>query len=203
MFGKKRGRYGSDEGTSVELGAETIQRLAESVGAQVIPGIHGATAYRVDGYSDEPYVVQPDDGYLYHEEPNPEDVSEILESESFAAMVKEASSSDQGYPFVPHIAEGNDYAALAHRAETEGLPKVVPGNDPVSPSHYKFSNGVEVIDISENLTSNGAQALQYIARATRIDGKNKAFPLEDLNKAVWFIQREIQRIENRNEGRNV
>lgn len=64
------------------------------------------------------------------------------------------------------------------------------------PAHYKgFSNGAEVIDITENLTSNGGQAVQYIARSTRLDGNNKADPLEDLRKAEWFIRREIARIQ--------
>ena len=67
------------------------------------------------------------------------------------------------------------------------------------PPHYQgFSNGAEVIDITENLTGNGAQAVQYIARSTRIDGHNKDNQVEDLNKAIWFCQREIGRIENLN-----
>lgn len=70
----------------------------------------------------------------------------------------------------------------------------VPGPDPVDPDHYKFPGGVEVISISEHLTSNGGQAVQYIARATRIDGKVKGEPLEDLRKAKWFIEREIERL---------
>ena len=65
-----------------------------------------------------------------------------------------------------------------------------------NPPHYKFSNGAEVIDITENLTSNGGQAVQYIARSTRLDGNNKGGVLEDLRKARWFIDREIDRVEN-------
>lgn len=65
------------------------------------------------------------------------------------------------------------------------------------PPHYKFSNGAEVIDITENLTSNGGQAVQYIARSTRLDGNNKGDVLEDLRKARWFIDREIERVEGK------
>ena len=65
-----------------------------------------------------------------------------------------------------------------------------------NPPHYKFSNGAEVIDITENLTSNGGQAVQYIARSTRLDGNNKGDVLEDLRKARWFLDREIERVEN-------
>ncbi|GAB4584444.1 hypothetical protein [Nocardia sp. IFM 10818] len=68
--------------------------------------------------------------------------------------------------------------------------------DNINPAHYQgFSNGAQVIDISEHLTSNGGQALQYIARSTRLDGKNKGNPLEDLRKAMWFIDREVSRLE--------
>lgn len=67
--------------------------------------------------------------------------------------------------------------------------------DPVNPDYYKgFSNGAEVIDISEHLTGNGSQAVQYIARATRIDGKVKGNPKEDLRKARWLLDRELARL---------
>jgi len=67
--------------------------------------------------------------------------------------------------------------------------------DNTNPDYYKFPSGAEVIDISEHLSANGAQALQYIARATRQDGKVKGNPVEDLRKALWFVQREIARLE--------
>lgn len=73
-------------------------------------------------------------------------------------------------------------------------------NDPVDlvnhPPHYKFSNGASVIDITENLTFNGGNAVKYVARATRQDGQNKGNVLEDLRKARWYIDREIERIES-------
>lgn len=69
-------------------------------------------------------------------------------------------------------------------------------SDPISPAHYQgFSRGAEVIDITENLTGNGAQAVQYVARSCRLDGANKDNQIEDLLKSLWFIQREIERLE--------
>lgn len=68
-------------------------------------------------------------------------------------------------------------------------------NDPVSPNHYRFPGGAEVIQISEHLTSNGGQAVQYVARATRLDGQIKGNAIEDLEKAAFFIQREIDRLK--------
>lgn len=67
--------------------------------------------------------------------------------------------------------------------------------DPITPDYYKFPSGSEVIDISEYLTGNGAQVVQYVARATRIDGVVKGSPVEDLRKAALLIQREIARIK--------
>ncbi|WP_288801786.1 DUF3310 domain-containing protein [uncultured Corynebacterium sp.] len=68
--------------------------------------------------------------------------------------------------------------------------------DPISPSHYQgFSNGAQVIDITENLTFNAGNAVKYLARAGRTDGQNKGNILEDLKKARWYINREIERQE--------
>ena len=58
--------------------------------------------------------------------------------------------------------------------------------DAIDPDHYKgFSNGAQVIDITENLTSNAS---------SRLDGRNKGDRIEDLTKAAWFIHREVQRL---------
>ena len=71
--------------------------------------------------------------------------------------------------------------------------------DAINPNHYKgFSNGAEVIDISENLVSNASHAFNYVARAGRADGYTKSQDvegkIEDYTKAVWFINREIERL---------
>lgn len=69
--------------------------------------------------------------------------------------------------------------------------------DAINPDVYKtgWSNGAELIDISENLNGNGAQIIQYVARSTRVDGVVKGNPLEDLTKARWFLDREIAKLE--------
>lgn len=74
------------------------------------------------------------------------------------------------------------------------------------PSHYTgFSNGAEVIDITENLTFNRGNAVKYLARAGKkgldlgmpaFEAKQlRAKELEDLRKAAWYVAREIQRLE--------
>ena len=68
-----------------------------------------------------------------------------------------------------------------------------PGNNPINPDHYQgFSNGAEVINITENLNFCRGNAVKYLARAGR---KDQAKTIEDLEKASWYITREINRIK--------
>jgi hypothetical protein len=64
-------------------------------------------------------------------------------------------------------------------------------SDPISPQHYQgFSNGAEVIDITENLSFNRGNVVKYVARAGR---KDRGRELEDLWKARYYLNREIDR----------
>ena len=60
----------------------------------------------------------------------------------------------------------------------------------VDPAHYKL-DGVEVIDLAESLTFNRGNIVKYVARA---GVKSPATELEDLEKAQWYIEREISRL---------
>lgn len=63
-------------------------------------------------------------------------------------------------------------------------------NDPVNhPKHYTFGK-YEVIDVIEDwkLDFHRANALKYIARAGR---KEPGAEIQDLEKAVWYLQRRI------------
>ena len=63
-------------------------------------------------------------------------------------------------------------------------------NDPVNnPKHYTdHPSGIECIQITEHMGFCLGNAIKYIWRA---DLKNDA--IEDLEKAIWYIQREIQK----------
>ena len=68
-------------------------------------------------------------------------------------------------------------------------------NDPVShPSHYTDGK-IEVIDYIEDkkLGFHLGNAVKYISRAGKKD-PNKY--IEDLRKAIWYINREIERVMN-------
>lgn len=57
------------------------------------------------------------------------------------------------------------------------------------PAHYNgHPSGVECITVVEHMGFNLGNAVKYIWRA---DLKNDA--IEDLKKAAWYIQRELQR----------
>ena len=60
------------------------------------------------------------------------------------------------------------------------------------PPHYTRFKGLEVIDLTEQLNFNRGNAVKYICRA---GAKDIAAEVEDLRKAAWYINREIQRIE--------
>lgn len=62
------------------------------------------------------------------------------------------------------------------------------------PNYYLLPNGIEVGDVTDYLTSNGGQAVQYIARSCRLDGQHKGERIEDLKKAKDMIDREIKRL---------
>ncbi len=60
------------------------------------------------------------------------------------------------------------------------------------PRHYtEHPSGVECIQITEHMGFNLGNAVKYIWRADL-----KGNQVEDLKKAVWYINREIQRISN-------
>ena len=60
------------------------------------------------------------------------------------------------------------------------------------PKHYTVHpSGVECIQITEHMNFCLGNAMKYIWRA----GDKHETPLEDLKKAVWYIEREIARLE--------
>jgi len=68
------------------------------------------------------------------------------------------------------------------------------GNDAVNhPSHYTDGK-IEVIDFIEDkgLNFHRGNAVKYIARAGKKDPEKE---VEDLQKAVWYLNREITRLE--------
>ena len=63
-------------------------------------------------------------------------------------------------------------------------------DDPVNhPSHYtKHPSGIECIQVTEHMNFNLGNAVKYIWRCQDKNG------IEDLEKAIWYIKREIERL---------
>lgn len=71
-------------------------------------------------------------------------------------------------------------------------------HDPVNhPAHYTYGK-IEVIDYIEDkeFSYNLGNAIKYISRAGK---KNPDTLIEDLNKAIWYIKREIKRLGGESE----
>lgn len=104
----------------------------------------------------------------------------------YAAELVEAANVAGGATKVVVDIPG-DYESV----ETEEFVKPAP--DAINPAHYQgFSNGAQVVDITEHLSFCAGNAIKYLARAGK---KDPAKHVEDLEKAAWFVQREIQRVK--------
>ena len=77
--------------------------------------------------------------------------------------------------------------------------------DKINPDHYKGSGGIQVIDIIEffNLNFSKGNVIKYMLRSGRkeeqgYDALGKE--IEDLEKARWYLEREISHLKRvRNE----
>jgi hypothetical protein len=74
-----------------------------------------------------------------------------------------------------------------NRAEHNPVPRV---QETVNhPKHYtSHPSGVECITVVEHMTFNVGNAMKYLWRADHKNG------VEDLKKAAWYVQREIERL---------
>ena len=68
----------------------------------------------------------------------------------------------------------------------------MPNDEVNSPAHYTAYEGLEVIQLTEQMNFNRGNAVKYIARAGL---KSYDTDILDLKKALWYIQREINRME--------
>jgi len=71
--------------------------------------------------------------------------------------------------------------------------KEKPAHDPVDhPAHYtSHPSGIECIEVTRHMTFNRGNAIKYIWRAGQ---KDLAKAVEDLEKAIWYLNDEINRI---------
>lgn len=84
------------------------------------------------------------------------------------------------------------WALMTPAPDTEVHADLVAENDVInSPAHYT-SYPVEVIELTEHMNFCRGNAVKYVARAGL---KDPAKEVEDLRKAIWYLEREISRVE--------
>lgn len=114
----------------------------------------------------------------------PDRIAEVCGIEDYANYDLLFVDGSKGSHRFGHI---DDNFQLVPKAETVE-------NNAVSPNVYKFPKA-EVRDISAHLSSFGGQAVQYVARATRLDGLVKGNPVQDIEKAIQVLQWELERMQ--------
>jgi len=80
-------------------------------------------------------------------------------------------------------------AAQEMKTTLDALDKIKDKPDPINhPPHYK-AGGIETIDFIEakDLNYRLGNVVKYVSRA----GKKDSDPIQDLEKAAWYLQREI------------
>ena len=70
----------------------------------------------------------------------------------------------------------------------------MPNDEVDHPAHYTAYEGLEIIQLTEQMNFNRGNAVKYIARAGL---KSYDTEILDLKKALWYIQREINRVETK------
>lgn len=72
-------------------------------------------------------------------------------------------------------------------------------SDPINPEHYtSHPSGIECIEVTEHMSFNIGNAVKYLWRAD-LKGKKE----EDFNKALWYINRELKRLRQLTESKEL
>jgi hypothetical protein len=87
-----------------------------------------------------------------------------------------------------------DYLGSDQRRYDDLAEKVAKDVEKVNhPDHYNQIHGIECIDVIEQMPFNTGNAMKYLWRYL-----DKGEPITDLEKAIWYIQREIDRLRGEN-----
>jgi hypothetical protein len=71
-------------------------------------------------------------------------------------------------------------------------------SDPINPEHYtSHPSGIECIQVTEHMGFNLGNTMKYVWRVSNASDRIWNCPdhIEDLKKALWYINREISRME--------
>ena len=127
------------------------------------------------------YLFIADDGYWLYPVEEIERIDSTIDSRLAVYPV--------GQPYVIY-----DKSKYKYELEDDTI-EILKKSDSVShPPHYAdgWSNGAEVIDLTEHLSFCAGNVVKYVCRAGRKDPDKH---VEDLEKARWYLDREIERVE--------
>ena len=119
------------------------------------------------------------------------EVRKKLKAEAKQAW-KQSTATTSNKPLIERDAEGYRLIEVGGRTARMLADRVVPKEDMVNhPAHYK-AGGIETIDFIEakNLNYNLGNVVKYVTRA-----KLKGSMLQDLEKAAWYLNREIETLK--------
>lgn len=95
-------------------------------------------------------------------------------------------------PVCGMVYDAHEYSTKCPHPSLAANPRVESPFDPVKqPKHYvTHPSGVECITVTEHMNFCRGNAMKYLWRAGE-----KSNEIQDLEKAVWYIQREIARLK--------
>lgn len=116
----------------------------------------------------------------------------ILAEVNTHRMLSRSSASSRAIPIEKRIkaVEEDPFVPEAFGRNRKGMQatEVLEGGE-ADDAHYRLGK-VELIDLIERLTFNVGNAVKYLVRA----GRKSESPVEDLEKAIWYAERELFRV---------
>lgn len=86
----------------------------------------------------------------------------------------------------------SDFVEMARQAAENQTTAAEDTYTPVTPKHYRsHPSGIECIQVTEHMDFLKGNAFKYIWRAGE-----KGDEIEDLEKAIWYLQRRISMVKN-------
>ena len=137
-------------------------------------------------------------------------IGEIITIDDNKLLVKESSYACDGCVFHNTLCKDNkvnipekSLGSCSHTEREDGKDIIFVRIDSVNhPSHYTWLKelcGIEVIDITRHMNFNLGNCIKYVLRAGHKSEEGyteKDKTIEDLEKAIFYIKDEIERIKN-------
>lgn len=123
-------------------------------------------------------------------------IKEIARKHKLIHETQNDRHSDVVYAFAEELLRRVHYGqGSLHMVQLDLPMDMPPAHDPVNhPSHYtSHPSGVEAIEITRHMGFNLGNAMKYLWRNGLKDGQPA---VQDLEKAVWYIQDEIKRLKS-------